>query len=44
MQWSISEMVNATDFEPLPLCSATTENLLVGISEALGTQKNHFLS
>ena len=30
--------------QPLPLWFSNPENLLVGITEALGTQKNHFLS
>ena len=45
MQWSISEMVNARDFKSLPMCiQHHTENLLVCITEVLGTQKSHFLS
>ena len=44
MLWSISEMVCARAFKPLPLCSATHENLLVGISGALGMQESYFLS
>ena len=44
MLWSISETVNARAFTPLPLCSTTPENLLVGISGALGMKENQFLS
>ena len=44
MQWSISETMNATAFKPLSLCSAPPENLLVGISGALGMTESHFLS
>ena len=44
MLWGISEMVNARAFKSLPLCSAPYENLLVGISGALGTKETHFLS
>ena len=43
MLWGISEMVNARAFKPLSLCSSLLENLLVGISGALGN-KSHFLS
>ena len=43
MQWSISEMVNAKDFKIFATVFSTPENLLVGIPEALGTQKSHFL-
>ena len=39
MQWSISEMVNTRDFKTFDIVFSTPENLLVGISEALGTQK-----
>ena len=42
MLWGISEMVNARALKPLPLFS-TPENLLVGITGALGTKKSHFL-
>ena len=44
MQWSISEMVSARTFKPLPLYSAPQKNLLVGITGALGMKENHFLS
>ena len=44
MLWGISEMVSARAFKPLPLCSAPTENLLVGISDALGMKESQFLS
>ena len=44
MLWGISEMVSARTFKPLPLYSAPLENLLVGISGALGTKESHFLS
>ena len=42
MLYSISETVNARAFKPLTLCSP--ENLLVGISGAVGTKYSHFLS
>ena len=38
MLWGTSEMVNARTVNPLLLCSACHENLLVGISGALGTK------
>ena len=38
------EMVNARAFKPLPLCSSTPENLLVGMTAALGMKESHFLS
>ena len=38
----ISEMVNARAFKPLPLYSAPPENLLVGISGALGTKESQW--
>ena len=44
MLWGISEMVNARAFKTLPLCSAPSENLLVGISGALDTKETHFIS
>ena len=44
MQLSISETVNARAFKPLPLCSASLEKFLVGISGALGTKESNFLS
>ena len=44
MLWCISEMVNARAFKPLPLWFSTPENLLIGISGALGTKESHFLS
>ena len=44
MLWGISEMVGARAFKPLTLCSAALENLLVGISGALGMKVSHFLS
>ena len=37
-------MLNARAFKPLPLCFSTPESLLVGITGALGTKENHFLS
>ena len=40
----ISEMVDAIAFKPLPLCSAPHENLLAGISGALGMKESLFLS
>ena len=44
MQWSISEMVSARTFKPFAIVFSTPENLLVGISGALGTKESHFLS
>ena len=45
MQWSISETVNARAFKPLhTIVFSTAENLLVGISAALGTKESHFIS
>ena len=43
MQWSISEMVNASSFQTFAIVFSTPENLLVGISGALGTNESHFL-
>ena len=40
--WGISEMVNATAFKPVPLCSAPLKTL-VEISGALWTSESHFL-
>ena len=40
----ISETVNSRAFKPLPLCSVLPENLLVGITGALGMKETHFLS
>ena len=42
--YGISEMVHARAFKPLPLSSATHENLPVAISKAPGMQDNYFLS
>ena len=42
--WGISEMVHARAFKALPFLFSTPENLQVGISGALGTNENHFLS
>ena len=44
MQWSISETVNVKAFRTFAIVFSTPENLLVGISGALGTKENHFLS
>ena len=44
MQWSISEMVSARAFKTFAIVFSTHENLLVGISGALGTKESHFLS
>ena len=44
MLWGISERVCAIVFKPSPLCSAPPENLLIGISGALGMKESHFLS
>ena len=44
MQWSISEMVNARAFQTFAIVFCTPENLLVGISGALGNKESHFLS
>ena len=37
-------MQNARAFKPLPLFFSTPDNLLVGITGALGTKESHFLS
>ena len=42
MQWSISEMVNARAFIAFAIVFSTPENLLVGISGALGTKESQF--
>ena len=44
MLYGISEMVHARAFKPLLLYSVPLENLLVGISGALGKKEIHFLS
>ena len=44
MLWSISEMVNARAFKPLPLCSAPLKTYWYEISGALGINESHFLS
>ena len=44
MLWGISEMVHATAFKPLPLCSAPPENLIIEISGALRMKESHFVS
>ena len=36
--------MNARDFKPLSIVFSTPENLLVGISGALGTTESHFLT
>ena len=43
MLWGILETVSARAFKPLPLCSHTPENLLIGISGALGMKVGHLL-
>ena len=40
MLWGISEMVIARAFKTLPLCSAPLKNLVVGITGALGNERN----
>ena len=42
--WGISETVNARAFKPLSIVFSTPENLLIGITGALGTKVSHFLS
>ena len=44
MQWSITEIVNASSFQTFAIVFCTPENLLVGISGALGMKESHFLS
>ena len=44
MLWGISEMVNARAFKPCAIVFSTPENLLVGISWALGMKESYFLS
>ena len=44
MQWSISEMVNDKSFQTFANVFSTPENLLVGISGALGMKESHLLS
>ena len=44
MLWTISEMVNARASKSLLIVISTPENLLVGISGALGMKERHFLS
>ena len=44
MLWGISEMVNAESFQTFAIVFSTPENLLVGISGALGTKESDFLS
>ena len=39
----LRHMVNVIAFKPLPLYLAPLENLLVGITGALGTKESHFL-
>ena len=43
MLWGLSEMVNARAFN-LSIMFSTPENVLVGISGALGMKESHFLS
>ena len=42
--WGTSEMVNARTCQPFAIVFSTPENLLVGISGALGTKEIYFLS
>ena len=44
MHWNISEMVNARAFQIFVIVLSNPENLLVGISGALGMKESHFLS
>ena len=44
MQWSISETVNASSFQTFAIVFYTHENVLVGISGALGMKEIHILS
>ena len=45
MQWSISEMVNAWwNGDTFAIVFSTSENLLVGITGALGMKESHLLS
>ena len=44
MQWSISDTVNAYSFQTFAIVFSTPENLLEGISGALGMNVSHFLS
>ena len=40
MLWDISEMVNARALQPFAIVYSTPENLLVGISGALGKKES----
>ena len=44
MQWSISETMNARALQTFAILFSTPENLLIGISGALGMKESHFLS
>ena len=44
MQWSIWEMLNARAFKNCAIVFSSPENLLVGITGALGAQESHILS
>ena len=44
MLWGMSEMVNARVFKTCAIVFSTPENLLVGISGAIGTKESHFVS
>ena len=44
MVWGISEMLKAMSFQTFAIVFITLENLLVGISGALGMKISHFLS
>ena len=44
MLWGISETVSAKAFNTIAIVFCTPENLLVGISGALGIKESHFLS
>ena len=43
MLWSISQTVNAESFQTFAIVFSTPENLIVGISGALGTKENNYL-
>ena len=44
MLWDISEMVNGRALKTFAIVFSTPENLLVGISGALGMKESHYLS
>ena len=43
MLFGISEMVNVRAFKPYAIVYSIPENLLLGISRALGTKESYFL-